>query len=519
MKKVNIKLVSVEGGISAIGFRKIVSCARAVYPETEIYFIATDNLYSLSSHFFANKASLITDHDILAIAKELSNADVLGFSCMTASSEYVEKICIEVKKINPACFIIWGGVHPTLYPEISLESVDCICVGEGEITITKLIQNSIANEKIDSLPNTWVKVESQIIKNEKTELNSSDFLSKMPLPFNDYDCKIYDPRHKSFRPLNKFDYIHFNGLIYRTVWTLGCPFDCAYCANDSFVFLDKGYLKLRYPSVDCIINELKNAITINPFISTIGFYDDNLIALPMAQLEYFVSLYKEYINLPFVVFGIHPQTINKDKIELLASAGMNRTRMGIQSGSENTLAFYNRKTSIPKIISATTILAEASRKYNMIMPSYDIISDNPYETLTDLNATLDLLYNLARPYTLNIFSLRVFPKTQLFEYVKNNPIHNDALIENSYLHTNKNLYNILLFILATSKPPKFLYHFIVKKINKEGITKNYPLTFAIIKLVYLFKRAYHHLIRFDFSTIVGKWVYYVWKIKTMVKVR
>ena len=41
-----IKLISVESGIAAIGFRKIAARVRLVDSSSEIYFVPNDNLYS-----------------------------------------------------------------------------------------------------------------------------------------------------------------------------------------------------------------------------------------------------------------------------------------------------------------------------------------------------------------------------------------------------------------------------------------------------------------------------------------
>ena len=45
----------------------------------------------------------------------------------------------------------------------------------------------------------------------------------------------------------------------------------------------------------------------------------------------------------------------------------------------------------------------------MIPTHYDVIVDNPIETEADVKANLVFIKELARPYTLNIFSLRVIP--------------------------------------------------------------------------------------------------------------
>ncbi len=67
------------------------------------------------------------------------------------------------------------------------------------------------------------------------------------------------------------------------------------------------------------------------------------------------ELYKKEVNMPFAVFGIIPNYVKEDKIALLVDAGMNRVRMGIQSGSENILEFYKRPTKLKKIHEATKI--------------------------------------------------------------------------------------------------------------------------------------------------------------------
>ena len=36
--------------------------------------------------------------------------------------------------------IIWGGIHPTVRPEESLNHADIVCIGEGEMALLELIQ-------------------------------------------------------------------------------------------------------------------------------------------------------------------------------------------------------------------------------------------------------------------------------------------------------------------------------------------------------------------------------------------
>ena len=54
----------------------------------------------------------------------------------------------------------------------------------------------------------------------------------------------------------------------------------------------------------------------------------------------------------------------------------------------------------------------------MIPPDYDIILDNPVETREDVVDNLNLLYDLPRPFTLNVYSLRTIPNTELERQLK-----------------------------------------------------------------------------------------------------
>jgi radical SAM superfamily enzyme YgiQ (UPF0313 family) len=387
---------------------------------------------------------------------------------------------------------------------------DAICVGEGEKPFNDFLTAFRGGGYLQT-QGMWFNTEDGIIKNANQGLNSNTDLDEFQIGYMDFDCKIYD-RKKKFRQLTKYDYLKFNGLAYNTVWSLGCPFSCSYCSNSGFAALDKGYLKLRYPRPEIIIKELEAAVSKYPYINRIIFHDDNLIALPYSVLEKFAGLYKEKINLPFAVFGIHPNTLNKEKIELLCSVGMIWVRMGIQSGSEKTLKLYERNTSLDKMRQAIEILGTAAKKYKMIPPAYDIILDNPLETREDIVENLRFYNKLTRPLTFNVFSLRAFPGTKLGTYFNANHIdcyNND----NSYLSVRPTPANILIYIIAIIRiPDKILEHYIpyINGFNEKQ--KEYPLLLNLFHFLFLCKRGIDHLNKMNFSNISGSWLYYYWKL-------
>ena len=51
---------------------------------------------------------------------------------------------------------------------------------------------------------------------------------------------------------------------------------------------------------------------------------------------------KSEVGLSFAIHGVTPADIRKNKIEILLNGGLNRVRMGVQSGSDKILKFYKR---------------------------------------------------------------------------------------------------------------------------------------------------------------------------------
>lgn len=512
-QKPKIALVSIEDGITALGFRRICAIARELNPKAEIFFLATENLYSLKTHLLAQQKDNLAPADYQAIISRLARFDLVFFGAMTPSFGYAGKIADGLKKISPQIKVFLGGTEAILYPEEAIEKFDGIFTGEGEKSYQVFYKRFIEGKDYFKTGGMWFNNKKKIIKNKNYPLISGELLENYPHLYYGLDCRIYDFYKKEFRNFTFRDYIKYNGLSYRTVWTIGCPFNCFYCANDAFYNLDPKYHQIRHSSVNKIIAEIKIALAIYPFISTVVFYDDNFSGLPIEVIAEFCRKYKKEIALPFVVFGMHPAFVTKEKIELLAQAGMNRCRMGIQSGSEKILRFYNRLIPLSKVRETAEILIEEGRKYKMIPPAFDIITDNYLETKEDNLATLDFLYNLPRPYTLNIFSLRLFPKTKLWDYFSKHPGFDVGKITSSYLLTGKSLMTVFLYLLVFIKPPKWFYRRMCNLIQGyDPKQKNYPALYLLVKTIYLVNRAWQHLKKADFTTLTGDWVWFLWRL-------
>jgi len=329
-----------------------------------------------------------------------------------------------------------------------------------------------------------------------------------PLMYRDNELIYY--AGKGFREAGSNEYLEFLGISYNTVWTIGCPLMCTYCGNSKFIEYDEGYRRLRHSSPRVIINEVKRAIAKHPFISFIHFMDDSFLSLPSKTLEEFAKLYKEEIDIPFAVSGVIPNYVREDKIALLLDAGLNRVRMGIQSGSERILDFYKRPTPLHKIQNALNTLNKY-HKY-MLPPAYDMILENPIETPDDTRASLDLVYNMPRPFTLNIYALRLIPNTILGKQLADCGKAVPPINRSYHSEYRPTLGNVLMFFLVVWKMPQWLYTRVRSKVLPiYDDQPYYPITLALCRTAYLVKRAIGHIRIMDFSIFPGKAGYLLWK--------
>ncbi|CAO3439836.1 B12-binding domain-containing radical SAM protein [Azospirillum doebereinerae] len=504
-----INLISIEDALNNTGFRKISSYVRMIHPNTEIFYVTTANSHTFAHLLLMRDTGAMQRQDVEAIARGIADADIVGFSSMTHYATLTADIIAEVRRINPRAYIVWGGIHPIIEPEDAIKHADAICTGEGEFAFEAFLKAFKAGESVLETRSFWFNTPDGVKKNRNLPLMTPPQMDALPVPIYQDGEYIYK-RGRGFVLAEPQDFMDYSGLAYKTVWSIGCPLKCTYCGNSKFIDYDKNYRIVRHSSPASIIAEIKHAISKHPHISTVVFEDDSFMALPMKVMEEFCTLFRKEIDLPFVITGLIPNYVREDKLELLVAAGMYRVRMGIQSGSENILKFYDRPTPMPRIKESCELLNKY-HKY-MIPPAYDIILDNPVETVEDNVATLDLLQEMPRPYTLNIFSLRVIPNTAMAAAIEARGIHIDD-IRTTYTRPQPTLSNITVFALSTVPIPKRLYGWLrAKALPSHMPQKHYPTLMMLARFLYLAKRATDHILFMDFTVLSGKAAHMVWKL-------
>ena len=109
-----------------------------------------------------------------AILREVNNynPDFIGISNMwTAYSGDPHRIAKAIKEKYPDLKIVFGGSHPSEFPELVLKApnVDLVVAGEGETTFTEVLHNLKNNLPLEEIRGIAYREGKEIIKTQPRE--------------------------------------------------------------------------------------------------------------------------------------------------------------------------------------------------------------------------------------------------------------------------------------------------------------------------------------------------------------
>lgn len=503
-----LKLVNVEDGITSIGFRKMAAQIKSFHPDTTTCYVTPGrrSLREFLSPSHSNRSEQLCEE----VSEGLADADLVAFSSMSIHAKTIQGVIARLREKNPNAFVLWGGCHGVLDSDSAIEHADAVCTGEGELAFPEFFDAWRDGRDYTGTRNFWFRKDGEVVKNPFLPLLTSEQLGSFPAPeYGNEDERIYEPG-RGFIPMGREHYLRYNGLSYRTVWSIGCPFHCTFCGNTKFIANDKAYQKIRHSPIPALMRELQGVVDRHPHVRSIVFDDDSFMALRMSLIDEFADLYREKIGVPFTVTGVIPNYVKQEKLERLTKAGLIRIRIGVQSGSERMLEFYKRPAPPEKVLAAATTVNGFRR--TMIPPAYDIIADNPIETEEDVRSTLQLIYDMPRPFTLNIFSLNVMPNTDLARQFEELGVKPGDLNTN-FKRLTPTLANATLYLLCLVRPPRWVFERLLKRARPfREETRFYPRLNGFLRLLWLARRGFDHLRFMDFANLPGRVGYFLYGI-------
>lgn len=432
------------------------------YYAAEIYFKDWKN------NFFSPPTETELSN-LIKILKE-NEIDLISVSLRASAYLNVATQITELIREKTNALILWGGTHVILCPEESAEIADITCIGEGDEALPELVKRLSNGESYDDIPNLWIRKGGNITKNPLSCL-VEDLDS---VPFRDYtspdkyqimgnhivreDPMIHDP-------------------VFQIMTSRGCPFHCAYCHNSTLRKIYKGKGKYyRYRSVDNVIAELKQAMHDFKNLKRIKF-DDEVFNFTDEWVEEFRVKYKGEIGLPFECFT-EPKLVNLERFAKMKEAGLQIIYMGIQNSFRITEELYDRTVSEEQILEADRVFHQLN-----LDARYQLILDDPMSETRDKDKLFRLLMDFRRPFELYLFSLTVFPNTELSRKLLEQGIITEDQIEGkdtktfrqlrvdlAYPRSSEDTYWAALMVLITKNfiPRSLLWKFYNNKKLREN---------------------------------------------------
>lgn len=452
--------------ISAFGVRSLASFLKSHGHTVLLIFLPGGiDLLDVNGHYIYHYPTSILE-DITSLVED---CDVVGLSFMTQYFDRARQISEALRSARNQKQV-WGGFHPTLCPEESLQWADFVIEGEGEFPLLELIHFLEGKQPWEKVPNTWRKGDRGDIISPSQYYWMDDIA---PLPDFDFSLEehfVTDVRNDRIVPLTPglMESIlpqmpAFNGAflrVYRTMTSRGCPHQCSYCINRTLKqkYCQGTYLRRR--TNQQVISELKNVTTRFPFIQGIHFFDDSFFSNSKKSLIEFARSYTKEIALPFYCQG-SPESISAEKLELLIDAGLIFTEMGIQTGSEKIAKLFRRSASNDQIKRGIATIDEFRHK--LLKPHYHVIVDTPWEDDDDVRQTLNMLLGIPHPFMLCLASLTLFPGTELHEKALKENIISDPMVDiyrKAFYKAKPTYLNLLIMLTDHPLVPKFIIRFL-----------------------------------------------------------
>lgn len=347
---------------------------------------------------------------------DANNLLFIGISCMTSQVTPGLKIAAHIRKVNRALPLVWGGVHPSLFPEQAArnELVDIVVAGEGEFTCLEIANYLRANKDYSHIKGTVLEIDNRIIND-----GAREYLDLEKLPFFDYDLLnieqyiIKDKTDVGGRRLK-------DGHIRRSLPILsglGCPYKCSFCIEP----ITKR--KYRQRSAEMLIGEIQRLVE-QYGINDISFNDPLFFGNKKRLLRFLDLLEEQRINISWSASlranYFNENYLNIELLKRIRKLGGYHFGLGVESGSERILSKINKQIEKEDVIRCAQWSKQAD--INIV---YSFMIGLPGETEQEMKETVKFAFRVVNHNPQNSYLngpnvFRPYPGSNLYrECVEN----------------------------------------------------------------------------------------------------
>ena len=330
----------------------------------------------------------------------------LGISVLTgAPIRDALRITRAVKRRRPEMPIVWGGWHPSLFPEQTLAGagIDAAVVGQGEQTFAEIVERLAVGERLDGMPGAVTSTDGGVAVHgaprAMRDINE--------LPAQDYGLIPVD-RYFSLKRRRQLDYIS----------SQGCRFRCTFCA-DPYVYR-RGWYGLEPERIG---DEL-GALAARHAIEDVVFQDETFftsVKRVSAIAEQFLS---RSLRFTWTATMRADQGARIDDQVLAAArrSGLRRVMIGVEAGTQALLDWMKKDITLDQVYES----AEKCRRagvgaiFNLIVG----FPDEPPDSVDESMRVAKRLRAMSPDFEVAIFYYKPYPGNEIA----------DRLVAQGYRH-------------------------------------------------------------------------------------
>lgn len=257
---------------------------------------------------------------------EVYSSDLVGISTTTSTAPEAYRIADRVREAGIP--VMMGGSHVTFMAEEALAHCDFCVRGEGEYTVTELIDALDSGSGFASIAGLSYRVGDEVRHNPDRELAQD--LDSLPFP----DLSLISEREKiKLTPV---------------ATSRGCPYDCSFCSVVSM--FGRG---CRQRSVESVVEELRllNA-------DTVFFYDDNFAADRARTKRLLDRMLSTSVTPNWTAQVRADVARDRELLKLMKRSNAYMFYIGLESVNPATLEEYNKRQSVEEIVESVRIIHE-----------------------------------------------------------------------------------------------------------------------------------------------------------------
>lgn len=300
--------------------------------------------------------------------------DIVGVSCIFSSQyENAKRLLEIIKSIEPSITTVMGGSHPTYTIKETLDdkNIDFIVIGEGELTMTKLLQTLNDNGDITKINGIAFREEGRVFINRNIEYIAD--LDQLPFSARHLlNMELYFKINLPQSPYPK------GKRVAQILTSRGCPAKCIFCTTTNF-----WGNRYRGRSAKSVVEEIE-MLNEKYGVDEIQFTDDNLTLNKNRATQIIVGI--KHLGLSWCVpQGVAVWALDEELLERMRESGCYQLTFAIESGNQHVLDHIVKK---PLKLHRVSPLVKKAQSLGIKVHGF-FVCGLPGETIEQMHQTYD----------------------------------------------------------------------------------------------------------------------------------